>query len=99
MDAIAANAVPIHERSVCDLRHETMYSLDSILGDSPSHFASLYGVSDANRTFEFLRAHEELAMICLNDDETEAASEQIGLLQHDWLESRWPERVWWERLT
>jgi hypothetical protein len=70
-----------------------------ISGDSPSHFASLYGVSDSNRTFEFLRAHEELGMICLNDDESEAASEEIGRLQHDWLESRWPERVWWERLT
>lgn len=68
-------------------------------GDSPSHFASLHHVSDANRTFEYLRVHEELGMICLNDDEAEGASNQIGGLQHAWLESRWNESVWWERIT
>lgn len=38
-------------------------------------------------------------MICLNDDEAEAASDEIGSLQHGWLKSRWNEPVWWERIT
>lgn len=69
------------------------------VGESPAHFASLKGVSDAARTFDYLREHSDLAMICLNDDEGEEAAAQIGEIMHAWLDERWRGRAWWERIT
>ncbi|GHJ87518.1 hypothetical protein NliqN6_3920 [Naganishia liquefaciens] len=67
-------------------------------GDSPSHFASLKQSIDAIRTFNFLRDHPDLGMICLNDDEEASAEVQIGTLLHEWLEERWGDTpAWWER--
>ena len=71
---------------------------DHSAGDSPSHFASLKQSIDAIRTFNFLRDHPDLGMICLNDDEEASAEVQIGTLLHEWLEERWGDTpAWWER--
>jgi hypothetical protein len=59
------------------------------LGETPTHFTQVHNSLQLNSVIKQLDKDENIALVCINDDQPDKSSIGVGSAFSKWMEGRW----------